>query len=88
MREDKQKRNNMEGNALKLKLNAAELKRALEQVESSGRQLEDLDVLLVVCDYDGPRLEGYEASSVSILDLREKPYLRIKAFSENKAVYK
>ena len=77
----------MEGNASKLKLNAAELKQALEQVESSGRKLEDLDVLLVVCDYDGERLEGYVPSSVSILDLREKPYLRIKAFTENKAVY-
>ena len=77
----------MEGNASKLKLNAAELKRALEQVESSGRKLEDLDVLLVVCDYDGDRLEGYVPSSVSLLDLREKPYLRIKAFTENKEVY-
>lgn len=78
----------MEGTALKLKLNTAVLKRAIEQVESTGRQLEDLDVLLVVCDYNGERLEGYEASSVSILDLMEKLYLRIKAFSENKAVYK
>lgn len=77
----------MDGKTLSLRLNAASLRDALNQIESSGRKLEELDVLMVVCDYDGERLEGYVPSSVSTLELKDKSYVRIKAFSENAEVY-